>query len=342
MKVSKKTAISALKIIITAVILIVFARVISTIPLSDIRQTLSHLSPLFLLLMVLLQVLTQALISLQWYRLARALDYRGTFLQMVVLNSYGAFYDSVTPGSKVGGELRKFVFLKSDLGYTTQESVSLVAIQKAFSFLALLTLSGAAFIFISGKSDFIPGIYLKIAVISLFIILFYLVFRLIIIPKKEEPESVGSRPGIVNKISRGFANISRSSSVLRDDKFEFFMQLLLSFIIWMLYPLKLYLLISRFGQVPILLVFPVVFISYFMGMLPVSPGGLGTFEGTMTGLFSLANLDLALAVTISVIFRFLTFWLVLIMSVLVISIYKIFRRKPLQNQQASINNGDKA
>lgn len=326
MKISKNSVISIIKIIFIAIIFFFLFRVIRQIKISEIKVILSQLSLSFLIFMISLQVLTQLLIAVQWHRLAKSLGYGGTFLNMIVLNSYGAFYDSITPGAKLGGELRKFFFLKNELSYDNDQSVNLVAIQKAFSFLALLVLAAAAFFYLCTKEGFLPNPIVKLAVFLLISGLLFIVIKLILLPQKEgqdRDEIKKDKIGIIKKLEYGLSNIRKASSLIRQNKFEFAIHLTISFLIWLLYPIKLYLIMNQLTNLSSFIIFPVVFISYFSGMIPITPGGLGTFEGTMTGLFSLLKLDLTLSVTISVIFRFLTFWFVLIMSLLVIACFRL-------------------
>ncbi|MGI6549403.1 MAG: lysylphosphatidylglycerol synthase domain-containing protein [Syntrophomonadales bacterium] len=46
-------------------------------------------------------------------------------------------------------------------------------------------------------------------------------------------------------------------------------------------------------------------------MLPIFPGGLGGFEGTMSTLLLIMGLSLSEAAMVAVVFRFITFWFVI-------------------------------
>ena len=53
-----------------------------------------------------------------------------------------------------------------------------------------------------------------------------------------------------------------------------------------LFPFKLYYITRAMGlNISFLNAFAATIISYIAGMVPLLPGGLGSFEGTMVGLF---------------------------------------------------------
>jgi len=101
----------------------------------------------------------------------------------------------------------------------------------------------------------------------------------------------------------------------------------LSIFVWLLYPAKLYLLMM---YLPHLISVPemtiIVFAAYMVAMIPVFPGGLVGFESTMSGLLFTFGIPLANAAVITVLFRFFTFWLVMLMSLGFVAGYKAKHR----------------
>ena len=64
------------------------------------------------------------------------------------------------------------------------------------------------------------------------------------------------------------------------------------------------------------------FISYMVGMIPLLPGGLGGFEATMTSLLIVMQINSNDALAITLLFRFITFWFVVLISLLYAGIWK--------------------
>lgn len=327
--ITKKLVYKVIRLILLIIIIVLIYNMFKKIDINFVFTTFKNTNKHILLTLVALQIFTQLLISYQWYRLVNKLNYTGRFHQMFLANSYGNFYDSITPGSKVGGEFRKVFFLTNELNYNIHQSTTLVSIQKSFSFFALLALSGIAFIILSLNINFLHNIVYRLSLIAMFIIMSYLVFQVLFNSKnlsdKLNKKNLQSTVG--KKITVWISELANSMQLLKSNRFEILVQLIISLAIWILYPLKMYILISQYADISIILVFPVVFISYFTGMLPITPGGLGTFEGTMSNLFELANIEFSIAVTISVIFRFITFWFVFFLSSIVILFWKLLNIK---------------
>ena len=93
---------------------------------------------------------------------------------------------------------------------------------------------------------------------------------------------------------------------------------LLSLFIWILYPVKMYLLVIDVSNISIIYVTAATFTAYSVALLPIFPGGLGGFEGAMTGLLLAFGLAVDDAVAVTVVFRFITFWFVMVLALGVI------------------------
>jgi len=100
--------------------------------------------------------------------------------------------------------------------------------------------------------------------------------------------------------------------------------ILLALFIWSMYLVKMYLLVVQFSpDTHVLSVGAVAFASYMVAMLPIFPGGLGGFEGTMSGLLLAMGFVRSDALVITVLFRFITFWFVMLLSLIFIGFYKL-------------------
>jgi uncharacterized protein (TIRG00374 family) len=307
---------------------------------TDFRLIWFHIRAVPLPLMMLLlclQLITQFSLNLQWYRLCGTLNLKTSFFKLLVINSYGMIADAVTPGEKVGGELVRVVQLKRLLNYSTNQSTSLVAIQKSISLFALILLNIAAVMSLYGEFDFLKSTAVRIAFIAVLISLALFLLSLIFFSERlnvfvQRLPYNGKIAGWIKNWMQEFAEdtkeISRSPG-------RWIFQLLLSFGIWALFPMKLFILISEYTEVNLLVLFAITFVSYFAAMIPLLPGGLGTFEGTMSGMLLVYGLSAEEAVAVSLIFRFVTFWFVVLFSALIILLWKLIsiRRKSIYEGQ---------
>lgn len=321
----------SLKNILIILVLGVFAYILLN---TDFKRIWFHIRevPLPVLsLLFFLQLVTQFSLNFQWYRLCKAMKMKTSFSRLLVINAYGMIADAMTPGEKVGGEVARVVQLKGMLKYSTYQSTSLVTIQKSISLTALILLCMAAVVTLSGEIAFLRSpairVVLMIALLSLAIFFLFLLFF------------TGKVNGLVQKLpcSGKAASWFKSwmQSFTRDTKEigkrprQWIFQLLLSLGIWGLFPLKLFILVSQNAKVNLLVLFAITFVSYFAAMIPLLPGGLGTFEGTMSGTLLLYGLTPEQSLAVSLVFRFVTFWFVVLFSAAIIIVWKIFqiRRK---------------
>lgn len=268
---------------------------------STLLHSLGRLSVGWIIVLIGLQVLTMLLVNLQWHKIASSFTSTISFWDMFYINCQGAVMDSITPGVKIGGEITRAVKIKKLLGFPhgissrsitaksitaksiSAQSASIVAIQKMFSISTLIFIN----LFALGYLFSVPFFIYFIMIIFLIVFLYLLFF-----PNRILPDA-----GLLTK------NTKMSL-------------LLLSLAIWLLYPVKMYLLTVQIAgpSVSLIYVGSVAFVAYVVAMIPIFPGGLGGFEGTMTLLLLAANFLPPDALVITLLFRFFTFWLVMLFS----------------------------
>lgn len=267
-----------------------------------------------LLQLVVLQIATQLALNYQWFRLCRVLGLNASFGSLLVVNAYGTVVDAANPGEKVGGEVARVLQLRHLLGFSAHQATSLVTIQKSLSLSALLILGGLA-LFVLGDAVAVRWIVLPLLVGLGAALVYALLFTQHLNQRVQGWRSEGR---IARWLKRWTASFARDTQAIGRKPGEWALQFLLSLAIWTLFPLKLQLIVAQYGRVSALLLFAITFVSYFAAMIPLLPGGLGTFEATMSGLLAAAGLGWQQAVAISLVFRFITFWLVVLLSVLLI------------------------
>lgn len=272
-----------------------------------------------------LQIVTQLSLNYQWYRLCRVLGLRASFAELLVVNAYGTVVDAANPGEKVGGEVARLLQLHTRLGLSTNQATSLVTIQKSLSLSALIILSGLAVITLGSA---VPGLNTPAArwtalavLVGLAVLLVYALFFTENLSKKVQGLKGQGRAALWLK--RWVADFAQHTQLISGQPGEWGKQFLLSLTIWTLFPLKLQLLVFGYGEISFFVLFAVTFISYFAAMIPLLPGGLGTFEAAMGGMLTASGLSWETALAISLAFRFVTFWFVVLLSALIIVLAKM-------------------
>ncbi len=290
------------------------------IVLSDIGEVIEALRPLTwvqLALLVGLQLLTLILINVQWRAVAWHLKLSLSFRSLLKMNFLGTFFESVTPAVKTGGEAYKFFYLKQER-LSSGDAAALITTQKGISFMTFLTMALIALLS-SGLTRLLEASVLTVIAVNAGIILgVFVAFFLVVRRQQSRPADTPGK----------FAEFFNALAKLKDHKQRLVVHALLGGIIWALYALKTMVVLRMVGvELAFTVVAAITYITYIVNMLPLSPGGLGTFEGTMTGLlvaFSIAP-GVALAVTITL--RVFTFWFMLLLSALYLGIDHVIRRQ---------------
>lgn len=280
--------------------------------------------------LLIIQVFSQLLVNYQWCRIGKIMGGEHNFFKMLYINARGMIIESVTPGVKIGGEVTRAVLLKSDLNYSAGEAATLVTIQKMVSLFSFFLVNLFAFAHISSRVDFFQGVVLK-AIIYLFIfMLIGILVAIFVLTNYFEEKAIRHSPKRkwTSALHRYVLTLLSSIKILKGIKGEMCKQFFISLSIWLLFPLKMILLVRLFsaGFDPIYLT-EVTFISYMAGMIPLLPGGIGSFEAAMTSLLMAMNIDYNGALAITLLFRFITFWFVIIISLIYTGIWKMGRRK---------------
>lgn len=293
-------------------------------------SSIKNLSALHLIVLSALQIFTQLLLNYQWFEITKISGGKIKFLSMLNINSHGTVAEAITPGVKIGGEVIRAVLLKKE-GIETADAAAIVAVQKMISLSAFFVLIiGALIYFIIFYNIF--NIYLNIVVIivlSAFIVLF---ISILFYPQRFNKFASNAKPKSKFKavLQSFFKSVIDKSSELKNRGMGLQKQMLISFIIWFLFPLKLILLANFLNiQADLIYLCAVTFICYIVSMLPLLPGGLGSFEASMTALFVVIGTAVEQAAAAAFIFRFFTFWLVVLLSVTYSLLYKVLRRKKI-------------
>jgi uncharacterized protein (TIRG00374 family) len=301
----------------------------------DIQNFLYSLNriPLFMIALLLcVQIISQLLVNLQWRITA---FYSGTpisFWKMFYVNCQGSVMDSITPGVKIGGEITRAILLGRTAACSLKQAASIVALQKLFSLGAFFLVNLFVIGFVINAS-----VFLVYSILLFFLLLFLSLF---IMPLKFKSMLLAKeklRFGLANKLKDFLLAVFDSIIVLRKNRIISAALFLLSIFIWLLYPLKLLLLIMPFlpGSANVffdsLQIAGITFTSYLVAMIPIFPGGLGGFEGTMSGLLLAIGVQYSDSLAVTLVFRFATFWFVLILSLCFAAFYRLFLRRVQTN-----------
>lgn len=288
---------------------------------ADSQEFLTSLlmaKPEWLVAAFTLQLLTVTMISWQWKLLGHHIHSGCRFHQMVHINMSGTFFESVTPAMKTGGEVVKAYLLKRAFGWTTVQSVALVGLQKVVSIGPLLFLVGVSLsLYVIANGISTPQGWLVATSGMILLPVFLLICAVFIAPaglavwlEKVFPAKwVHTLSQSLHSLENALSQVKKRGSLGR--------HFLLSVTLWFLFPAKAAIIALSMGlEADLINIATVTFLAYMVAMIPLTPGGLGTFEATVV--FLLLPLEIAMhqSMAFAIILRLVTFWLPFLISAL--------------------------
>lgn len=281
------------------------------------------------------QVCTYFLYTFRWKILNKIAGMDVSFKKLFPMLLVGLAVNNITPSGRGGGEpVRAYLLYRDKEEYTFDETFAAVVADRAldtfpFVLLAAITISSMALFF-----DFELWLLavMVLSVIVILAILFAIIYMCInpsfgnrvegwilaIVRRfyKKNSESVE------NSIHDAIVGFQHTMIVLMSNKKGLAYTLTISFVIWALEILRVYLVFSAFGaNVSLIVIGEVFIVSCLVGMIPLLPGGLGTVDGLMILLYSAAGISASVSAAATVIERLISFWMATILGMAVLPYY---------------------
>ncbi len=262
----------------------------------------------------LLQFVTIGLINFQWFKIANYMGIQSSFRQIFHINMSGTFVESITPSVKAGGEGVKIYLLKSLPTSSLSKATAMVCLQKMVSMLAffMLNIAGMIWFFCTAELRFSYVNILMISVIFLGIVTFLLIVVVMFPTKlKRFTKILPTKFDIRHKVEQGISSLQQALESVKGQYHLFWYQFMVSTAIWGLFAVKAYIIARGLQmQSSFISIAVVTYFAYMIGMVPLTPGSIGTFEGSvlllLTPMGILSHQAMAFALTL----RFVTFWFV--------------------------------
>ena len=281
-----------------------------------VYQQLKQLSLRMIAILVLLQITSIVAVSFQWQQVFKMNLLKVPFMTILIMNFYGTFFESITPAMKTGGEGFKLIYLKR-LNIAYSNSITVLFLQKLLSFSAFVVVLIISLVLAFNRIETAFLLELILRILFIFAVIAFIGFIIVTYLKKHP------------KFTHSVENVK---NLLRNNPRTLIFTWVLGIGIWLLYALKIGLILMFFNvAITWIEIGYTTYIAYAVGLLPLSPGGLGTFEATLTYLFTHANIPYNMALTVTLIFRFFSHWFVFILSGIVISTQSLIGKRRLKN-----------
>ena len=297
----------------------------------EIEGALQRADPLYVIMAVILEFLILWLLTLRWSITTRAvsIDVRKRHLFPMLL--VGMAINNLTPSARGGGEPVRAYMLGKYSRASMESSFATVIADRGldtfpFIFLAILTIVGILLYFNLALWMVALLIVSVVIVVAAFFLALY-----VSVDRESGERIVNWALGIVKRFyRRNYAKIeARVRGALREfqstmrimlaDRNVLIYGIPLSFILWFLEILRVYLIFAAFGApVSIPVIAEVFILATLIGMIPLLPGGLGAVDGIMIVFYSAAGVSPSVSAAVTVVERLISFWMVSAMGIAVL------------------------
>ncbi len=270
----------------------------------EILTALRATDPGILPLLLSLQVITLLLCAGQLWYVLRCSGIELPFFKVFAVYMTGSFVESVTPSLKFGGEATKVYLLKQ------QTRVDYQRLTGAFVVYKLLSLTSFVLLFVLSAGVLYRRMALNLLThaVTVLVLLAALGGCLLMGRSRAASEVSPSDARGVSKVRRF---ISQSLYYARTSVAPRHIATMLAvwICIWLLYPTKLMIVALSLGLRPAMVPLAAsLYAGYVVSMLPLAPGGLGSFEGSLVFLLGRLAIIPQTALAMVLILRLATYW----------------------------------
>lgn len=285
-------------------------------------------------LAILIQVFTYFLYTLRWQILSNLAEMKVSIRELLPMVLVGLAVNNITPSGRGGGEPVRAYVLAKQKDYLMEETFATVVADRAldtfpFVVLAAITIAAMTFYFNFDLWLLIVMILAVIGIVALLIILIYMCIN----PgfgKKVDGWIIGlvrrfykkNSDELESKIHEVIFGFQDTMKLLITNKKGLYYTITLSFFIWIMEIVRVYLVFLAFGaNVSPVIIGEVFIVASLVGMIPLLPGGLGAVDGIMIIFYSAAGISSSISAAATVIERLISFWMATILGLVILPHY---------------------
>lgn len=294
----------------------------------NIENAIKLANPWYVALAVIIQLTIYGLWTWRWSINIKSVGISVKKIHIFPMLMVGLAVNNLTPSARGGGEPIRGYILSKYSNSSFEKSFATVMADRGldtFPFIVLAVITIVAAVFYLNLPDY--AVYtLIIAVVVLlavFLIGLYMSFNLefgrkvslwlVNIIKRFSKKDRSKLEENALKAVHGFQKSMRTMVKDRDVMVH---GLPLSFLIWILEIIRVYVIFSAFNvELSLLLIAEVFIISTLIGLIPLLPGGLGAVDGVMIILFSAAGVPPSISAAATIVERLISFWMTSIIGI---------------------------
>jgi uncharacterized protein (TIRG00374 family) len=284
------------------------------INLSDVLQTLKEIRPDYIAIFILLLVLMQYLRSYRWGVILEPLEKVNQF-SLFSVSSVGFLAIAAVPARI--GELARPYLLAQKSSIKMSSALGTVVIERVLDFVSILVIVASVFLFYD-----LPSWLVKSGLVFCFLTLFLCCIVFLLIMRRDVGlqlinKFLSKLPGdFAYKIDALIHRFIDGFQIVTNIRRLFYL-LFLSFSVWLLDVLTIYILLKAFGfQLPVIASFMVMIILIIGIAIPTAPGYIGSWHYSCILALSLFDVTKPAALSFAVVYHFLSIAIIIFFGVL--------------------------
>jgi hypothetical protein len=288
----------------------------------QIESALKHANTWYVALAVAIQFLIYGLWTQRWSITIRSLHISIKKRHIFPMLMVGLAVNNITPSARGGGEpVRAYMLSKYSKAPMENAFATVIADRGLDTFpfvvLAILTIIFSV-VYLTLPEWVVFGLIISlVALVTVFFIILYMSINeaagekitlwIVKIVKRLSKKKHFEIERRAIEAMRGFQN---SMKVMIRDRRVLMLGLPLSFLIWFMEIIRVYIVFSSFGTpVPLGIIAAVFVIATLIGMIPLLPGGIGAVDGVMIILYSAAGVPPSISAAATIVERLISFWM---------------------------------
>ena len=315
-------ALAGFGILIVMILVIGPGKIVSAVELAD---------PWYLALAVLIQFAIYGLWTQRWAINVNSVGIKIKKVHLLPMLMVGMAINNITPSARGGGEPIRGYMLSKYSETSFEKSFATVIADRGldtFPFMVLAVLTIISLVLFMNLSNLviIGLITAVIALLVLFVIALYMsldkefgkkaTLWIVRVIKRFSRKEHSKLEDEALEVIHGFQNSMRT---MVKDRNVLMYGLPISFILWIMEILRVYVVFSSFHvEVSVIVIAEVFIISTLIGMIPLLPGGLGAVDGIMIILFSAAGVPPSISAAATIVERLISFWMTTAIGVAVL------------------------
>ena len=288
----------------------------------------------YVILAIVVQFIILALWNFRWSVICDSLDIPHNKLSLFAMTIVGLAVNDLTPSGRSGGEPVRAYMLNRSSNVEFKKTFATVMGDKLFDTVPFMVLAIFAISYLMFKLHLNTTIF---AVLLISLVLFILALAFIIYISFNEVVGIRTIEWVFRQLRKilsrdldKYENTAKTSLVGFQNSLRYIMAdrklmiiaTIISFVVWFLELIRVYIVFMAFGvHVELGMIAAVFLVSTLIGIIPALPGGLGSIDGVMILLYSMAGVTASISTAATLVERMISLWMVIIIGVILLPFF---------------------